>query len=64
MILLTDEFPNVPCERDRLHVEPPRDTPADRFDFTDPEKLRRTWEFGRRDGAGFLERHGATESAH
>lgn len=30
------------------------DVPADKLDFTDPAKLRRTWEQGRRDGEAFL----------
>ena len=64
MILLTDQFPNTPAHPDRLYVEPSRETPADKIDFTDPDKLRRTWELGRRDGERFLERHGITANVH
>jgi predicted acylesterase/phospholipase RssA len=58
LILLTAAFPNAPEDPDRLYVAPSRETPADKIDFTDPEKLRRTWELGRCDGAAFLAQHG------
>jgi predicted acylesterase/phospholipase RssA len=58
LVLLTDDFPNTPDHPDRSYVSPSRETPADKIDFTDPGKLRRTWELGRHDGAAFLERHG------
>jgi predicted acylesterase/phospholipase RssA len=65
LILLTDEFPNTPRDPDRLYVSPSRETPADKIDFTDPDKLRRTWELGRRDGAAFLARNAmVAESIH
>lgn len=65
LILLTDQFPNTPDHPDRLYVEPSRETPADKIDFTDPDKLRRTWDLGRRDGERFLARHGvATTETH
>jgi hypothetical protein len=60
LILLTDEFGNTPDHPDRLYVGPSRDTPADKIDFTDPGKLRRTWDLGLRDGEAFLARHGLT----
>lgn len=58
LVLLTREFRNTPKDPRRLYVAPSRETPADKIDFTDPEKLRKTWELGRRDGEAFLERHG------
>ncbi len=65
LILLTDEFPNTPSDPDRVYVAPSRETPADKIDFTDADKLRRTWELGRRDGEQFLARHGAAaETIH
>jgi predicted acylesterase/phospholipase RssA len=64
MILLTDDFPNTPSHPDRLYVAPSRETPADKIDFTDPAKLRKTWELGRRDGEAFLERHLEAEEIH
>ena len=64
MILLTDNFPNTPRHPDRLYVEPSRETPADKIDFTDPDKLRRTWDLGRRDGEAFLQRHLKAEAIH
>jgi hypothetical protein len=64
MILLTDHFPNTPRHLDRLYVEPSRETPADKIDFTDPAKLRKTWQLGRRDGEAFLQRHGRLEKTH
>ena len=56
LILLTREYDEVPEIDGRLYVWPSRETPADKIDFTDPGKLRRTWEIGERDGRAFLER--------
>ncbi len=65
LVLLTREFRNTPRIPDRLYIAPSRETPADKIDFTDPGKLRETWELGRRDGVAFLERHGTrTEEVH
>ncbi len=61
LIMLTDEFPNTPRAPDRVYVAPSRETPADKIDFTDADKLRRTWELGRRDGDAFLARHGVDD---
>ena len=33
--------------------KPSDETPADKIDFTDPGKLRRTWEQGTRDARAF-----------
>ncbi len=58
LILLTDNFGRTPEDADRLYVSPSRGTPADKIDFTDPGKLRRTWELGLQDGERFLARQG------
>ena len=58
LVLLTREFRSTPKVPGRLYVAPSRETPADKIDFTDPGKLRQTWELGRRDGQAFMERHG------
>jgi Patatin-like phospholipase len=62
LILLTAEFGNTPDDPDRLYVGPSRETPADKIDFTDPDKLRRTWQLGLRDGERFLARHGLIDN--
>lgn len=60
LILLTRNYRNLPDD-DRLdYVAPQKETPADKIDFTDPEKIRATWESGQRDGRDFLERNAAT----
>lgn len=56
LILLTRSFRNVPEIEGRTYVWPSEETPADKIDFTDPDKLERTWELGQRDGKTFLER--------
>ena len=56
LILLTRNYRNLPND-DRLdYVAPRKETPADKLDFTDPEKIRATWASGERDGHDFLER--------
>lgn len=65
LVLLTRAFRNTPEVPGRLYVAPSRETPADKIDFTDAKKLRRTWELGRRDGGAFLARHGmGAETIH
>ncbi len=60
LILLTRRYRNLPDD-DRLdYVAPEEETPADKIDFTDPEKIRATWDCGQRDGRRFLERNGLT----
>ena len=55
LILLTRRYRNLPREKGRTYVWPSRETPADKLDFTDPRKLRRTWELGEADGRRVLE---------
>jgi len=60
LILLTRRYRNTPGD-DRLdYVSPQTETPADKIDFTDPEKIRATWDCGQKDGRDFLERNGLT----
>ncbi|MDU8946053.1 patatin-like phospholipase family protein [Ovoidimarina sediminis] len=56
LVVLTRDYERVPDHPDRLYVAPSRETPADKIDFTDPEKVAATWECGARDGRKFLER--------
>ena len=58
LVLLTRQYHDVPEVDGRLYVAPSEETPADKIDFTDPDKLRGTWEIGERDGRAFLERYG------
>ena len=55
LVLLTRRYGEIPQAGGRLYVAPSEETPADKIDFTDPEKIRRTWEAGERDGRAFLE---------
>ena len=54
LILLTRDYPDMPDAPDRDYVWPSEETPADKIDFTDPEKLAETWQLGNRDGAQFV----------
>lgn len=54
LVLLTRQYRRLPDRSDRLYVAPSDETPADKIDFTDPEKLRQTWDLGMRDGEAFL----------
>ncbi len=54
LVLLTRNYRSIPETADRLYVTPSDEVPADKLDFTDPEKLRCTWDQGRRDGERFL----------
>lgn len=55
LILLTRGYRNLPKDAGRVYVSPGRETPADKLDFTDPGKLRRTWDLGEADGRNALE---------
>lgn len=54
MILLTRQYRRLPDNPDRLYVAPSKEMPADKIDFTDPEKLTSAWDVGRKDGEEFL----------
>ena len=55
LILLTREYDRVPEVEGRHYVAPSAETPADKIDFTDPAKLRRTWDQGAADGRRWLD---------
>ena len=46
----------MPSVEGRTYIEPSREVPADKIDFTDPAKIRRTWELGEADAHAFLDR--------
>lgn len=54
MVLLTRRFRNLPAGDGRCWVEPSDEVPADKLDFTDRDKIERTWAMGERDGERFL----------
>nr|WP_321358878.1 patatin-like phospholipase family protein [uncultured Hyphomonas sp.] len=49
LILLTRRYKRLPEVPSRVYLHPSEETPADKIDFTDPSKLRRTWELGAQD---------------
>lgn len=55
LILLTRRFRNLKPHPNRVYAEVSDETPADKLDFTDREKIEQTWDMGRRDGIKFLE---------
>ena len=55
LILLTRNYKRLPTSDRRYYVHPSKETPADKIDFTDPEKLRATWEQGERDARSWLD---------
>lgn len=58
LVLLTRHYRRLPDVPGRRYVMPTDETPADKIDFTDPEKLRRTWDQGMRDGEAFCDELG------
>ncbi len=60
LILLTRAYPRLPSSDRRYYVHPSRETPADKIDFTDPDKLRHTWQQGEEDARSWLD--GTSES--
>ncbi len=54
LILLTKRFRNIPDLPGRRYVMPSEEVPADKIDFTDPQKLRDTWVLGEDDARRFL----------
>ncbi|MGR3273043.1 patatin-like phospholipase family protein [Thalassococcus profundi] len=54
VILLTREYKRIPDTPGRIYVSPGKETPADKIDFTDPQKLRDTWDLGARDAERYL----------
>ncbi|MAY88791.1 MAG: phospholipase [Pseudooceanicola sp.] len=54
LVLLTREYKALPDVDGRSYVWPSKETPADKIDFTDPQKLRDTWSLGEKDGKKYL----------
>ena len=54
LVLATRTYRNWP-EDGRTYVGPSESVPADKIDFTDPDKIRETWECGEADGRRFLD---------
>ena len=56
LVLLTRRYRNLPQAASRHYVVPSEETDADKVDFTDPEKVKRTWRQGEDDARGYLDR--------
>ena len=54
MVLLTRDYKRLPDVEGRHYIAPSKETPADKIDFTDPQKLRDTWAQGTRDAERYL----------
>lgn len=54
LVLLTRQYKNLPDVPGRVYVWPSDETPADKIDFTDPQKLRDTWALGEQDAEAYL----------
>jgi hypothetical protein len=55
LILLTrDDYGAIPDDPARSYLAPSQEVPADKIDFTDPGKVRRSWDIGAEDGRRFL----------
>ena len=58
LVLLTSRYRNLPDMERRVYVQPSREVAADKIDFSDASKVRRTWEQGERDGTIWMAEHG------
>ncbi len=54
LVLLTRPYKSLPDVPGRVYVWPSEETPADKIDFTDPQKLRETWALGQQDAEAYL----------
>jgi hypothetical protein len=59
LVLLTRRYapeaiPRVPG---RVYVQPSEPVPVHKWDYTNPERVRATYDLGRRDGERFAARH-------
>lgn len=54
LVLLTKTFNHVRKADGWIYVAPSEEVPADKIDFTDPQKLRDTWALGEEDARSFL----------
>jgi len=57
LILLTRQYDAIPEVENRVYLCPTEETPADKIDFTDPDKIAATWGCGVRDGRTFLNQY-------
>ncbi len=55
LVLLTRTYDRQPKVDGRTYVAPSSETPADKIDFTDASKLRRTWDQGVADARRLLD---------
>ncbi|WP_342665322.1 patatin-like phospholipase family protein [Roseicyclus elongatus] len=53
-VLLTRAYKRLPQVEGRHYIWPGDETPADKIDFTDPQKLRDTWDLGVSDAEKWL----------
>jgi predicted acylesterase/phospholipase RssA len=58
LILLTRRYDRIPDHPTRTYLSPSDETPADKIDFTNPQKLRDTWAQGERDARRILDAQG------
>ncbi|MGR3761861.1 patatin-like phospholipase family protein [Roseobacteraceae bacterium NS-SX3] len=56
LVLLTRRYKRLPRIEGRLYVAPEDEVPADKIDFTDPDKIQATWDAGCKAGEAFLRR--------
>ncbi|RYH01994.1 patatin-like phospholipase family protein [Salipiger sp. IMCC34102] len=54
LVLLTRTYSGLEPVEGRLYTDPNEETPADKIDFTDGDKLQKTWACGVKDGRRFL----------
>ncbi|TMM55492.1 patatin-like phospholipase family protein [Sulfitobacter sabulilitoris] len=61
LILLTRDYARIPQIETRHYVRPSHKVEADKIDFTDPDKIARTWAQGEADGREFLKTRKTTQ---
>lgn len=54
LILLSSRYARLPQDERHLYLQPSREVAADKIDFSDANKVRRTWEQGEEDGRSWL----------
>ena len=52
LVLLTRRYPadRIPTVAGRAYLQPSESIPVNKWDYTSPERIRATWDLGRRDG--------------
>ncbi|MEE4211067.1 MAG: patatin-like phospholipase family protein [Parvularcula sp.] len=56
LVLMTKPYGDKPKDPDKMFVVPSQAVEADKIDFTDRDKIEKTWEQGRKDAREFLDR--------